>query len=488
MQIFTQENITKRKATDVLVIPFWQTQEQVQAAVQFPSSTHLTSYLALGDFHAKEGQVHVVFVPDLPEKRVVLVGLGKKEECHLEVIRQAYGNVVLSCMKKKHIYLNVLLPKLAPFQPSTILYAVVEGLVLSNYKFEVKKPSKNEQLIQKIFLLGVKKKDKKIVDEILDVSESVFFTRDLINSNADIVNSEYLAKVAQDLGKLPKVKTEVLDKGQIKKENMNLLLAVNQGSKYPPYFLVVKYTGNPTSKEHTVLIGKGITYDTGGLSLKPAAGMIEMKTDMSGAATVFGVIKALSKLKSKKNVTAVVATTDNAIGPGSYKPGDVFVAMNGKSVEVMNTDAEGRLILADALSYTCKYLKPTQIVDVATLTGAMVVALGEWIAGVMGNDQKLISKLLKSSETTEERLWHMPLPKDYLEMLKSDIADLKNVASHRWGGAILAGLFLQEFVDPKIKWAHMDIAGPSFAPNQKGYIPKGATGFGVRLLLRFIDA
>ena len=485
MQVFNHEKLQTRKKADCLVIPFWQQNEGVQAACSIPKSSDLKAYLEMEDFHAKSGQVHIVFVPDLIEKRVVLVGLGKKQECTMETIRQAYANAIHSCVKKKHIYLNLLFPNWV--KPQMAFTAAMEGVALANYKFETKKPSKDEKLVQKVFLLQKGKKEKQIATELLDLAESVFFTRDLVNSNAQTVNSDYLAKIAKDLGKLPKVKTQILEKGQIKKENMNLFLAVNQGSKFPPYFLIVKYTGNPKSKDHTVLIGKGVTYDTGGLSLKPAAGMIEMKTDMAGAATVLGVIKALSKSKSKKNVTAVIATTDNAIGPNSYRPGDVYTGMNGKSVEVLNTDAEGRLTLADALCYTCKYLKPTQIVDVATLTGSMVVALGEWIAGVMSNNDKMAQKLVKSGDETAERLCHLPLPKDYASMLKSDIADLKNIASHRWGGGILAGLFLQEFVDPKVKWAHIDIAGPSFAPNQKGYIPKGATGYGVRLLLNFVQ-
>ncbi|NGX30749.1 MAG: Cytosol aminopeptidase [Chlamydiae bacterium] len=487
MLFFTQENTRSRKPADALVIPFWQTKDEKIECAHKIDSKLLQRYLTLEDFKAKKGQIHVVFVDDIVEKRAILVGLGKQEECDSEALRMSYSKVILSAISKKHIYLNVLFPKCKKCKPQTVIPACIEGMMLANYLFEYKKPSKDKKLVQKLFLLGISKSYLTKAKEIAKLSESVCFARDLVNSNAEVVNSDYLAKVAKDLGKLPKVKTTILEKAQIKKENMGLFLAVNQGSKFPPYLLIVEYKGNPKSKDVTVLVGKGVTYDTGGLSIKTSTGMVEMKLDMSGAASVLGTIRALCHLKSKRNVIAVVATTDNAIGPNSYRPGDVYTGCNGKTVEVTNTDAEGRLTLADAIAYSCKKLNPTRIINIATLTGSMVIALGEYIAGVMGNDDKLIQKLLNASKTTHERLWALPLPSDYLEDLKSDIADLKNSAS-RWGSGLKAGLFLKEFVDPKVKWAHIDIAGPAFIPKRMGYVPKGGTGFGVRLLVELIQS
>ena len=266
---------------------------------------------------------------------------------------------------------------------------------------------------------------------------------------------------------------------------MGLFLAVNKGSSQDPYLITLSYSGNPKSKEHIVLVGKGITYDTGGLALKPAENMATMKCDMAGAATVLATVGAAAALGLKVNVTAIAPVTDNAIDAKSYKMGDVYFSMSGKTVEITNTDAEGRLVLADAITYAKTHFHPTLLIDVASLTGGIVVALGEDIAGLFSNDDPLAKDLLQSSETTGESLWRMPLNPDYKEMLKSDIADLLNSAG-KTASSMTAALFLQEFASGT-PWAHIDFAGSCYLSKPKNYNTSKATGFGVRLLIDFLE-
>ncbi len=266
---------------------------------------------------------------------------------------------------------------------------------------------------------------------------------------------------------------------------MGLLAAVSRGSAVEPAFIILSYKGFARSKDHTVLVGKGITYDTGGLNLKPTGSMETMRDDMSGGATALAAIGVAASLNLKVNVTAVVPSTENAIDSKSFKPGDVYKAHSGMSVEIGNTDAEGRLALADALSYSVQNLKPTRIIDFATLTGSMVIALGEGMSGLYCNDDKLCSALLHASDRTAEILWSMPLYDPYKEQLKSDIADIKNIGG-RAAGSVTAALFLREFVDTA-PWAHIDIAGTAFASKERGYWPKNGVGFGVRLMIDFLN-
>jgi leucyl aminopeptidase len=283
----------------------------------------------------------------------------------------------------------------------------------------------------------------------------------------------------------PRLKTEVLDKKRLIEEKMGLLLAVNRASSLDPFLIQTTYKGNEASKEHIVLVGKGVTYDTGGLSLKPTDNMLTMKCDMSGAATVLGAVQVAAALGLKVNVTAIAPVTENCIGPKSYKIGDVYKSHSGKTVEVNNTDAEGRLILADALSYAIQHHHPSCIVDLASLTGSIVVALGEEVSGFFSNDDQIAHDLMGASDRTGEPLWRMPLHAGYRESLKSDIADLINT-SGRDAGSVKAALFLQEFVGT-VPWAHIDFAGPCFVTKPKYYNTTHATGFGLRLLVDFLE-
>jgi leucyl aminopeptidase len=281
------------------------------------------------------------------------------------------------------------------------------------------------------------------------------------------------------------VKATVFDKKRIQKEKMGLLLAVNQGSSIDPAFIILEYKGNPKSKDHTVVVGKGVTYDTGGLNLKPTGSMETMKCDMSGAACALGTIHAAASLGLKVNLTAVIPSTDNSIDSKSYKPGDVYSSYLGKTVEIGNTDAEGRLILADALAYASKNLKPTRMINFATLTGACVIALGEETSGLMSNNDPLAESISRAGNETFERAWRLPLFEEYKSQLDSDIADISNTGG-REAGTITAALFLQEFVG-NTPWAHLDIAGTAYLKKSRRYHPKNGTGVGVRLMIQLLE-
>lgn len=312
------------------------------------------------------------------------------------------------------------------------------------------------------------------------------YARDLVNEPAGTMTPRFLANRAIEIGRMsPAIRCEVRGPRWIRAQGMGGLMGVARGSREEPRFIVLRYRGRKPTKR-IALVGKGITFDSGGLSLKTADQMVTMKCDMSGAAAVLGVFTALSELKPRIEVIGVVAATENMPGGAAYKPGDILRIMNGKTVEVLNTDAEGRLILADALVYAEKQ-KPDWIIDLATLTGACVVALGDNCTGIMGTDASLKKALLAAAEASGERAWELPLLEEYRDTIKSDVADIKNANYGRDGGAIKAGLFLKEFV-ASTPWVHMDIAGPAFMEKEIGFYTKGATGHGVGTLLRLFSA
>ncbi len=475
----------QRHAADVVVIPFWQDKKPKAAAPLKDLAACVEPALEAGDFHAKEGEVLVIYGEKGKEKRVMLLGLGKEASSTSETLRRAYAAAVKAARHKKCKSLTVLIPS------KKMYAAIAEGILLTNYSFDrYKKSSLKEdhpRLIEKVSFVGIGNEDLVHCKKLAKIAEAVHFVRDLVNSNADDVTPQCLEKAAKDLAKeYASIKTTALTKKQIEKEKMGLLLAVNRGSHLDPAFIVMEYRGNPGSKEKTAIIGKGITFDRGGLKLKATGGIETMKCDMSGAATVLGTLRAAASLKLKVNLVGVIASTENAIGPESYKPGDVYESHAGKTVEISNTDAEGRLVLADALSYTQQYLNPTRMIDLATLTGSIVVALGEEITGLFCNDDKMAHKLIEAGNETSECLWRMPLFADYKEALKSPIADMKN-AGGRKAGAVTAALFLQEFVKD-VPWAHLDIAGTAFLSEPKHYNPTMGTGVGVRLLISFLES
>ncbi|WP_068466557.1 leucyl aminopeptidase [Candidatus Protochlamydia phocaeensis] len=492
MEFAFASHFDKRKKADALVIPFWKGNVHPEpAADQTLQNPLLNVALKTGDFKGKEGEILYLYLDGQPEKRVILVGLGPQQKLTVETLRKCYGGVTKSCLGKRLKELNVVLPQSAHLSDELIAEGVCEGVLLPNYIFDRLKHQNPEEaedgsLLQKITFIGLDKEVLEIAEEIFAVCDGVYYARDLINGNADEVTPQYLVQCARGLEKeYAKIKTTVFDKKHIEKEKMGLLLAVNRGSSLDPAFIIMEYRGNPKSKDHTVMVGKGITYDTGGLNLKPTGGMETMKCDMSGAAACFGALLAVCHLGLKVNFTIVVPSTENSIDANSFKPGDVYTSHAGKTVEMMNSDAEGRLILADALSYAVQKLNPTRLIDIATLTGAIEISLGSEASGLMSNDDKLAEALMQAGEKTYERLWRMPLYEEYKDKLKSDIADIKS-----WNGrsasSCVAATFLRYFVDDSIPWAHLDIAGTAYVTEAKKYLPKYATGVGVRLIVELL--
>ncbi len=461
--------ISKRPKADVLILPCFKDKKIGDAKLK-KAVSH-----ALPDFDGKCGSTMLVY-GEVDEKRILLLGLGeKKKSC----ARTAFAAACKKMHQLKFKSANLL-------TTGVDAAAAVSGFALANYAFEKLKTKKEAVLVENLCVIGVKKTTEKACTREVLLAEAVNFSRDLVNGNADDVTPQYLAKVAKDLGKHPKVKTQVFDKARIEKEKMGLILAVNRGSHRDPQLLIVSYRGAASKKDHTVVVGKGITYDTGGLNLKPTGFMEEMKADMGGSATALGIIKAASLLGLKVNITAVVPTTENAIDSRSYKPGDVYTAYSGKTVEITNTDAEGRLVLADAMAYAVKHLKPTRMIDFATLTGAIVVSLGEERSGLFSNNDKLAAGLYKAGEESEDKVWRLPIDHKYRELLNSDVADIQNCSLKRQAGSITAAKFLEEFVGD-VPWAHLDIAGTAFRKSPSGVNTTKASGAGVRLLVQYLQ-
>lgn len=464
---------------EVAVVPFF---EGPNLATKVGEKVSF-SPVEFGDFRGKKGEVFFAYQG---KERFLLLGFGKRDQVSSEVVREAVAEAVKVCQNKGLKKVKLFLLEKSKLAREELILAYSEGLFLSNYAFKKLKHDslKGETfaLIEESIFVHLSKEEQKLVEKTKTISFGVNLARDLINSNADEATPQMIAKEAK---KLKGIEVEVFDKKRIEKEKMGLLLAVNQASQRDPVFLILNYSGKPGSKDVTALIGKGITYDTGGLSLKTSTGMDSMKADMAGAAVVIGIMQVISSLKLKVNVTGLIPLTENAIGPKSYKPGDVFIGMSGKSVEVVNTDAEGRLILADAISYAVSKIKPSRIIDIATLTGGIIVALGEDVAGLFTDDEILAKKLNEASNRTGEAIWRLPLYKSYLELLKSDIADIKNAGEKSKASSITAALFLKEFVKD-FPWAHLDIAG-AFFDKPKRYHTTRASGMGVRLLAEFFE-
>ncbi|MES2345095.1 MAG: leucyl aminopeptidase [Chlamydiota bacterium] len=472
----------ERKEADLIIIPYWKGKSHAEKASAFTDFDDIAKLpIAAGDFKGDEAEIMLLYpTKGKLEKRVLLVGLGNKEKISLETCRRSYAAVVKAAIKNKWKELNVIIP-----EAKGMLEGVCEGLLLANYAFSKMKKESTE-VVKKAALLGVDQKELTLCKKIGTVSSAVNFARDLVNSNADEITPQALAKFAKDLEKeFPKIKTTVFGKKEIEKHKMGLLLAVSRASRHDPAFIIIEYQGNPSSKKRSAIVGKGITYDTGGLNIKPTGSMETMKCDMAGAAAVLGTLRAAAELDLKANIVGVIAATENAISADAYKPGDVYISYLGTSVEIDNTDAEGRLVLADALAYTEEHLKPSCIVDLATLTGSVVVALGEEVTGLFSNDDTLANALIASGEKTHERLWRMPIYQEYRDQLKSSIADIKN-AGGRKGGSITAAIFLKEFIKDT-PWAHLDIAGTAYPAELKHYHTTHATGVGVRLLIDYLQ-
>jgi leucyl aminopeptidase len=423
----------------------------------------------------------------LPAERLLLVGLGKRDELTLERLRRAAGAAAQALRQHRLPSATSLLHQ-SLGEETAAVDAVVTGLVLGNYSFDDYKSDRTELVsLAELQILIPTKARKTEVEEVVAsaraVCNGVRLARNLVSEPGNVATPDYLAAQALELARLPGVSCQVFTREILEQLAMGGLLAVGKGSALGPRFIVLEYHGGGTAARPVVLVGKGITFDSGGISLKPREGMEAMKTDMAGAAAVLGTFSAVAELQLPCTLVGLIPAAENLPDGGAYKPGDVIRTMAGKTVEINNTDAEGRMILCDALHYAQRY-RPAALIDLATLTGACVVALGSQATGLMGNDAGLKRALNKAGEASGERLWELPLWEEYGEAMKSDIADLKNAGGPA-AGTITAGWFLQQFVGQS-RWAHLDIAGTAWEDKGRHYLPKGATGVGVRLLLAYL--
>jgi len=450
--------------------------------------------LGAGDMAGKKDEILVGYPKrsEAAAKRVFFVGLGKKEKWNLEGARKASARAAKKAEEMKSKSLSIVLPRVPGSSGADVAYAVVEGAMLGLYKFdkffkkeEPKVPLENIIIIDDgNSLQGSSAEEvKAAMTEAELVTTATIFARDMENEPSNTKYPEILANWAKDVGREHGVKVTIFGPKELKANNMVGILAVNQGSEKEARFIQMEYMGAPkASTQPIVLVGKGITFDTGGISIKPAAGMGDMKGDMGGGAAVIATLKAVASLKLPVNLIGLVSSAENMPSGSAIHPGDVIVYTNGLSVEIDNTDAEGRLVLADALIWAEKY-KPKSVIDLATLTGACVVALGAFATGMMGTDESMKERLKRAGNATYERVCELPIYDEYDDLIKSDFADIKNVGG-RWGGAITAAMFLKKFTN--YPWVHLDIAGTARVDSASDYIPKGATGVGVRLLTRML--
>jgi len=477
MEIVVSDNNACQINIDVMVVPVFLDQEAVCDCVK-----EFFDYAkSENDFLGK--YLDIIVLPSynkIKPKNVLFVGLGKQDEFYPNKIRVVASKVAQKISAMKNVSSFAVKTDILFEDANLAAQYFIEGAMIGTYKFD-KYKTNNETKSKLNEIIIVSKSDiKEAVNKGKVISEAVNATRDLINEPAEYITPQKLAQIATEING---IETKIYGTDEIRNMGMGAFFAVGQGSRHEHKFIHMKYTPKTSPKAKVALIGKGITFDSGGLDIKPAASMLEMKGDMAGAASILSVMKAFTQLQPDVEVHGIIAACENMPASRSYKPGDILTAMNGKTIEVDNTDAEGRLTLADALCFAEK-LEPDAIIDIATLTGACCVALGKVASGLLGNDDELIVKLQYSAEEAGEYLWEMPMYEEYFEDLKSDIADFKNSGS-RYGGTSAAALFLQKFVK-STPWAHIDIAGTSIINKPLRELPKGPSGVGVRTLINYV--
>lgn len=455
-------------------------------------------------FKGNHGDLLAVFLPKgTGYKQVLVVGLGDLAKLDSLSFENAGGKTysALKNISAQSVCVLFDADKTIKIKDSEAIAAYASGLCLKDYAFDkyktVNKKDKSGDGVKKSILKDITivtpshAQSAKLYDEYKAIAEGVVFARDLVNEVPNVLYPESYANIlAKELKPLG-VQVEIFDEKKMAKLGFGAHLAVGMGSARPPRVVILRWngTGKSTGKNSAPLafVGKGVTFDTGGISIKPAAGMEEMKMDMGGSAAVVGMIRILARTKAKVDVVGIVGLAENMPSDRSYRPGDIVTSLSGKTIEVLNTDAEGRLVLCDALTYVQQTYKPKMIVDLATLTGAIMVALGVEYAGAFVNDDKLWSQLENASKATGEKLWRMPLDEAYRNEMKGTASDLQNLGNlGRYGGACSAAGFLEMFIEGKTPWAHLDIAGTAWWKSDKPTVPKGGTGFGVRLLYKLV--
>lgn len=447
----------------------------------------ITSLIETGELTGKAGETAYVHNPgDISAKRLLLIGAGKLEEFKPDNVRRMAGTAARFLRGKNVRRFAFLRRSQIPLGES--VQAAVEGAMIALYDPDKYKTSDKEERIIEELILATTEGDtdelQRGVERGRILAEATNFARDLVNEPANLLTPTELARRAEEVAQTFGLEIDVLDEARMKELGMGSLLGVSQGSAEPAKLIVLNYTPNTEAQETIAIVGKGLTFDTGGISIKPSEGMEKMKYDMAGGATTIAAMRAIAQLKPGINVIGLVGAVENMPGGRAQRPGDVVRSMAGKTIEVINTDAEGRLVLADVLAYACK-LGATKIVDLATLTGAVSIALGDVYVAALGNNQDWTNAVIEAGRRAGEKIWELPLDKDYREQIKSDIADIKNVGGRR-AGTITAAYFLREFVGDT-PWVHLDIAGTAWNDNKKSYLAAGPTGICVRTLARLVS-
>ncbi|WP_424947251.1 leucyl aminopeptidase [Candidatus Spongiihabitans sp.] len=450
------------------------------------TNKQISGLLAHGDLRGDAGSTLMLYNPDgIKAKRILLLGLGKKQDLSDASFRSAVG-CAAKCLNQCHIraadfaLLDVFR---APSKITRQARNIVEAIEQSLYRYDqTKSARKKPGSLKRIALMTARNQlanTRLGIKQGQAIANGVSYAKTMANLPGNICTPSYLARQAKELQKTHAIKTTILNEAEMKRKKMGSLLSVSRGSREPAKLIVMQYKGGKRGENPVVLVGKGLTFDAGGISIKPAAAMDEMKYDMCGGASVFGALRAVAEMQLAINLVGIVPSSENLPDGAANKPGDIVTSMAGKTIEILNTDAEGRLILCDALTYAERF-KPAVVVDIATLTGACVIALGHHASGLFSNNDKLAKQLLAAGEASGDRAWQLPLWDDYTKQLNSDFADLANIGG-RGGGAVTAACFLKQFTE-NYKWAHLDVAGTAW----KSSSPKGATGRPVALLVEFI--
>ena len=490
MQIRIAQDAPDAVRTGALVVPVFASSELTGAAkaVDATLGGAIADVLSSGEVKGKPYELALVHAKDQPFRRVLVIGLGESGKFEPQMLARYAGAAVRYLGRRNVTEIAIALPPQAKGNEAACASFVAEGATSGSFETSTYQEHPDKALsIANVTVLASDLDAKNVEAGVARgtiLGDAVNYARRLALTPANDMTPTHLANEATASSKDAGLEIDVLDEERARKEGMGSFLSVAQGSAQPPKFIVMTYKGDPSSKELLALVGKGITFDTGGISLKPPERMEEMKYDMSGGAGVIAAMHAIGKLKPKLNVVGIVPATENMPGGKATKPGDVVKAMNGKTIEVINTDAEGRLILADALCYANK-LGATKIVDCATLTGACVIALGHAASATVSNDDEFVASFLAAAKPSGERYWQMPLYDDYASAMKSDIADLKNTGG-RAAGTLTAGAFLKSFV-AETPWIHLDIAGTAYLDNESAWQAKGPTGTPVRALVAFVE-
>ncbi len=492
MEIRVEKGKAESYPCELLLLFWFELPERLEGSIQdvdLEWKGFISTLMKQGDFRGDLFERKILHTQGaLPAKRVLLTGLGKKGEFDLERWRGASskaGQFIRDSGVKQFAFP---IKRFNRYSEEELTESFVTGLLLGVYQFNEFKTFERDKIkeIQEAIILGETSQEMKLQGDGLRtgriISESVCMARDLVNGPSNRITPALLAEKAQQIAKEHAMESQILEMSQAEAMGMGAFVAVAKGSQEPGKFIILEY--NKGRELDTIaLVGKGITFDSGGLSIKPAENMERMKDDMSGAAAVLAIMEVASKLQLPLHLVGIIPATENLPSGKAYKPGDVLKTLSGQTVEVISTDAEGRLILSDALAYSLRY-RPKAIIDLATLTGACVISLGDYVIGLLGNEETLLKQAEEASGKTGEKVWRLPLWDEYFEYLKSDVADFRNVGT-RSAGAIIGGIFLSKFVE-KTPWAHLDIAGPAYIEKERPYVPKGGTGVGVRLVVQML--